>query len=359
MIKVVEVIPTFFPVGGAERFVSNLIIQFSKHEDVSVEVISLYNNSDNDIVRKINNFGIKIHFLNKKRGIDFKCAREFRKVVNSIKPDIIHLHLNTLLTYYLSAVSKRIKTFYTFHTLINKNVVGRKNKPINLLTKFLLKTGKIRAVAISNVIKQSICSYYSLKNKYVETIPNGVPLDSIDYSIPSQKRKFDLIFVGRFIELKNVQLIASSFAKIKQSFSKNNLVMLGDGPLLEKCKSDYSNFIHFTGFVDNACSYIENSKVLVLASKYEGNPIVVNEAIAAGTFVVSTCVGGIPDILNETTGLLLPKETNASDLCASLIRVLNDINKISDAIMLNIEKNRENVSIAKTADKYLYIFKKI
>lgn len=358
MIKIVEIIPSFFPVGGAERFVSNLAMELNKNCLCSVEIISLYSADDNELVNKIKENNIKIHFLGKKKGIDFKCAKKLRLLLQKIKPDCVHLHLDSLVTYYLSRPPKKIVSFYTFHTLINKNVVGSKLKVKNLFTRCLLKRKKILPIAISEVIRNSVSQYYSISTKKIHVVYNGVPLDDFNCSILPEKRKIDLIYIGRFIELKNVEMITSIFLKLKSDFSNLNVVMLGDGRLHDKCKNISNGKIYMPGFVENVGKYLNDSRILVLASKYEGNPIVVNEAIACGTFVVSSRVGGIPDVLDDTEGIMLNLENLDELLYSTLKKCIERFSDISQIITTNLDNNRKKVSIKKTADEYLFIFNK-
>ena len=362
--KIVEIIPTFYPVGGAEKITCDLCLSFLNKEEVDdIFVVCLYsNNKDNYLIGKLKAKGIKVFFLDKTKGVDFKCAKKLRKIILDIKPDVIHCHLNTILTIFLSRLCGKYPIFYTFHTLISEKTYGNKNKPINLLNKYLMKTGKLIPISISNNISVSISQYYKIPLSKIFCIPNGVTLESFPYLTKLKERGGDFIYIGRFINIKRPKLIIEAFEHLLESRKDCRLLMLGDGPCLEDCKKyvlehKLDTNICLKGFVNEPVKYLQQSKVLVLASEYEGNPIVCNEAIASGVFVLSTEVGGVPDIISADTGVLVKPNIDSLKLGDAMFQIINNINNVSSVVDQNIAYNRKRVSIENTVDKYIQCFK--
>lgn len=358
--NIVEIIPSLFPVGGAERLVCNLTESFLNNNH-SVVLISLYSNEHNIVVDELKNKGVRIIFLNKKKGVDFSCAKRLKKIISEINPDVIHAHLDSLLTIYLSKIYRKYNVFYTFHTLITENVVGKKTNPKNLLYKHMFKKRMVTPVAISKTIKKSISSYYGLTDNFIQTIYNGVPVSLFSSNKPLEERAYDFVFIGRFIKIKNPDIILLSFIDFCKSYPKSSMIFVGEGELLPLCKEivnkeKISNVI-FTGFVDDVSSYLSNSKVLILASEYEGNPIVINEAIASKCFVLATKVGGIPDVINDNNGMLIDFDKQLkSKLTESMSYCKTHIVGINDMLDRNYQSNIENVSIERTCKEYLQLF---
>ncbi len=360
--RICEVIPCLYPLGGAERFLIDLSNSFVTEGD-EVFIISLYTKQDNPIVKTLmEQSKIKMFFLEKKKGIDLKCAKKLKKLIESIKPDIIHSHLDSILTIWLSGIFKKIKTFYTFHTLINTSVVGKKSAPKNILYKMLFKRKNIFPVAISQTIKKSICDYYRLDPSYVEVVYNGVPTNHFSVSTSLGERNIDFIFIGRFIELKNTKIILSCFKKVLDVHPSSTLVMIGEGPLLSWCKQYVSDNnipgVEFKGFIEDVSPFITNAKCLLLPSTYEGNPIVINEAIASRSFVIATSVGGIPDVVNSKNGQLIAYDSKLEDsLYTSMVSFLNRIDTINDLLEENYVENLKMVSIDRASSEYIKVFK--
>ena len=131
-----------------------------------------------------------------------------------------------------------------------------------------------------------------------------------------------LLFVGRLAEKKGVAYLIAAMESILVDFPKCKLIIVGDGPekavLLQQSQQlGISGSIIFAGSVPNSSlpSFYKAADVFVLPSivdstgDTEGLGVVLLEAIAAGTPVVASNVGGIPDIIiNGRTGLLVPQK---------------------------------------------------
>ena len=126
-----------------------------------------------------------------------------------------------------------------------------------------------------------------------------------DNSIPT------FITVGRLTEAKNHALLLDAMSLVVKN-RKARLLIIGEGhlrPALEKqIKAlGLENCVSLVGFILNPVSWISKADVFVLSSNYEGFGIVLVEALAAGTTIVSTdCDYGPDEILNDKYGYLVP-----------------------------------------------------
>ena len=353
---IVEIIPSLYPTNGAERLVMNLTKSFA-HSKHKIILISLYSDEDNDAVRELKQCeDIDIYFLGKKKGFDFDCASRLKKLIKEINPDAIHCHLDSLVTVWLSKIYKNYKVFYTFHTLIDREVIGSKFKLKNIIYRHIFKKKTVHPIAISRVIKESVCNYYELSDSFVDVVYNGVPINQFSNTSSYAEREYDFIYIGRFINLKNPLSIISAFNNIQKDYPNSKMVMIGAGPLLEECKAIACCNILFTGFINDVSTYLANSKALVLYSSYEGNPMVINEAIASKCFVIATSVGGIPDVVNNNNGLLIEFDNNQGKLEEAMRNFLNNIQHYDELTSNNFEDNKSNVSIEKTISGYIDVF---
>ena len=153
LLKIMEVIPSFEPLGGAENFVFNLSLSLNRHAEVFV--VSLYDRENPYIDGVLKKNGINIIYLNKNEGLDLSCSRKFDKLIASKKPDVVHLHINSYLTCLSAMLAKKSNFIYTFHTMISSDTYGKKNNPRNVLLKYLIKRGLMFPVTISDIIDQS------------------------------------------------------------------------------------------------------------------------------------------------------------------------------------------------------------
>jgi len=122
--------------------------------------------------------------------------------------------------------------------------------------------------------------------------------------------KFTVLFVGRMIKVKGVELLLEAAA----SFSEDvDFIFIGEGPLSEKVRerSSVLNNIKFLGNVDNKDmpNYYNAADLLVVPSAYEelfGRVAI--EALACGLPVVASNKGSLPEIINPRVGKVVEPE---------------------------------------------------
>jgi glycosyltransferase involved in cell wall biosynthesis len=148
------------------------------------------------------------------------------------------------------------------------------------------------------------------------------------------KDEFVLLFAGRLEEVKKVDKIIDSLACSNNS-SKMKLFIAGDGSLKKALQKrvrelNLTDRIFFLGYVahDELPSLYNMADAFILPSIMEGAPMVVLEALACGTPVIATGVGGIPDLVeNGKNGFLLDNPT-PKDIFRAILRVTeNPLNR--------------------------------
>ena len=136
----------------------------------------------------------------------------------------------------------------------------------------------------------------------IAVIPNGIDFTRLSNIEPEKGRAsaefenklYDIIFAGRLIKEKNVDVFINAITLLKADFPKIKCCIVGDGPEKEKLvaltkeKKVYQNF-EFPGFQEYEAliKKIKASKILVLPSSREGFGMVVIEAFACGVPVLT------------------------------------------------------------------------
>jgi glycosyltransferase involved in cell wall biosynthesis len=140
--------------------------------------------------------------------------------------------------------------------------------------------------------------------------PNGVDLTLFK---PVANSKQWVVWVGRVDYAdKNADCFLDIARLTKSRGLPYSFKMVGDGPLLTKLEADATaegiDNITFTGRLERGPDLYENAAALCVTSTSEALPLSILEAMACGVPVVSTAVGGIPEIISSpATGVLVNK----------------------------------------------------
>ena len=104
------------------------------------------------------------------------------------------------------------------------------------------------------------------------------------------------------------------------------LVIVGEGPLAAELKNQAARLrldVRFPGRRDDVPDLLTSAAVFVLSSVWEGQPLILQEALRAGVPIVATCVGGTPELTGEDAALLVPPG-DAARLADAVRAVLTD-----------------------------------
>jgi glycosyltransferase involved in cell wall biosynthesis len=131
------------------------------------------------------------------------------------------------------------------------------------------------------------------RGKEVRVILHGIDLVAME-SIACAKDNTDLLFVGRLIKDKNVDMLIRALALVKKELPDINCLIIGEGPEKERLitlreELGLEDNIVFKGFLEyeQVIAHMKASKVFIFPSTREGFGIVVMEAMAAGLPVIT------------------------------------------------------------------------
>ena len=152
--------------------------------------------------------------------------------------------------------------------------------------------------------------------------------ETFDIKKKFENRDLTVGYIGRLERVKGINQFAKAVPIIVAKMSDIKIIIVGDGSLgkrLEPVLSNYKN-VKILGNVPHQkiSDYLNEMRLLVLPSFFEGFGVVLFEAMACGTPVLATNVGAVPDlIINGKTGFLL--ESNSPGAIAnSILKILKD-----------------------------------
>lgn len=162
-------------------------------------------------------------------------------------------------------------------------------------------------------------------------IPNPVlpPGTTAEKHLPKPDVR-SLVSVGRLNHQKGFDILLEAFAKVRARHPSWVLTIVGEGSMrqdLESLRDDLglSNSVELVGKVNNPQGYLRQAELFVMASRFEGFPNALCEAMACGVPVISTdCPTGPSEIIrNGVDGILVPNEDVAA-LTAAIDRLMSD-----------------------------------
>ena len=160
-----------------------------------------------------------------------------------------------------------------------------------------------------------------------EVIPNGVELER--FSAPSTPVDGRILMVGRFARPKRHDLVLRAFAEVQPRFPEAELWLVGNGDGLAAAEQlaaelGVAGSTRFLGVRDDVPALLADAACVVLASDYEGCPLSLIEAMAAGVPVVATGVGGVPEVVRNGVSGIVTAPGSAVDLARGLSALLAD-----------------------------------
>ena len=320
-LSIVHVLSSF-GVGGQERVALDLSIG-QRARGHTVRVISLAPPPDGAMADEFREHGIETVRVAKRDGIDPTLVPRLVAVVRGV--DIVHTH-NPLPLVYGAPAAKLVRAG-AIHTKHGKN-------PGTRAQRWLRRTAARFCdayVAVSATTLAQARQAHDVSEAKLREIPNGIRLDRYapDPAARAQIRAelglgtaWVVGTVGRMDSNKNQAMLIRAMAPLLSA--ERRLVIVGDGPGRADVEAAAagSPFVTFTGRRMDVPRVIHAFDVFALSSISEGLPLVVPESMAAALPIVSTAVGGIPDVVQDgLTGLLVPVDERAlGDALASLAR---------------------------------------
>lgn len=360
--------------GGAELFSIRLLEFLPSEFERHLIVIWQCGTEDEKIMVSRLREKISIHFLGdyfNKRSTFFTAVNNYFKLLDEIKPSIIHSHSELPDIFGILT-----KTFYKKKTVFIRTIHTDKQWQKSSLfesifVKILLPLYCDKEVAISEIIKEKLDNRFLAKGfkKTSIKIYNAVDEDSLlkkyqpkDNLIPLGilERRIRVISAGRLTEQKGYRYLIKA-VNLLQKETDINLYIFGEGEQrneLEELinKNNLQDKIKLLGYNKNVCSFYKDFDVFVSSSIYEGFPTVILEAMVLNIPVIATNVSGSKElIIDKETGLLIPPK-NPVELSNSIMFILSNYDKALEYAS-NAKKMVSQFRIENIINEYLQIYK--
>ncbi len=334
--KIAEVVLSL-EMGGQERLVLRMAQAFHERGH-HVHVVSLTPGG----ALKSELGPITVHEVERRRGFDATLYKRLFSLFRSIRADVVHTH-NSVPLEYAAPAARLARVRRTVHT---------KHGHI-AYSKAALQLARAATKCVDHFVAVSDDTALTAEReerpgpKRLCVIENGIPLGKFGPDEEARNAVRDELgiprdaivigSVGRLVEEKDYPLLVRAMGPLLGE--RVRLVIVGEGIVrneieaaIEKLEPEKRRFVTLTGQRKDVPRALASFDVFVLSSHAEGLPLVIPEAMASGLPVVATAVGGIPGIVPDDTGTLVPHGDDA---------VLRDaIKKLMDDPELRAKKAR-------------------
>jgi L-malate glycosyltransferase len=321
--------------GGAET----LLVQALRHIDLDrfeFEYAYMLPHR-NALVAELRAQGARVHLVPGQTPSRLVSAPwRLSRLVRERQIDLIHAHLPVAgMVARVAAGVSGTPVLYTEHNMNERYT--RLTRWGNRLTWPLNSA----CAAVSGPVADSIrATMPSFLGTPVRTILNGI--DVTEFSAPSPARDVrrqlgiaaaapTVITVAVFRLQKRLDLWLDVAESVRRSLPDAQFVMVGDGPLRGEVESwrrarGLEDRVHLVGLQQDVKPYLAAADVFLSTSDFEGLPLAVIEAMAAGLPVVATRAGGVPDLVgqDEGAGGILAARGDVDGLTRGTVALLSD-----------------------------------
>ena len=270
---------------------------------MSIEVAVV--NSDRDrLAGVIEQAGVTVHRLGGSDRIGAPAARRLTGLVRSGRFDVVHVH-GPLPAVLVRLVAGRVAVVTTSHT------PWTSLNPLTRLGWRLTARRDTASIAVSAVVAASLPGR---ARHDTLVVPHGVDMQRVQDALAAAQPSGDVctvITVASHRDAKNYPNLLQAVRVAIDRGAQLRLISVGEGANLEAHVAlahelGLDDAVTFEPPTEDVLARIAAADVLVVASDFEGQPIVVAEALALHKPVVATAVGRVPEMVTPSLGRVVP-----------------------------------------------------
>ena len=278
--------------------------------------------------------GVPVHHLNRGR-FDPRILSDLVALARDRRARILHVHGYAAADFGRLA-ARRVGAALVLH----EHFADPRMPAYQAWADRLLARYTDRAIAVSRSTRDFLVDERFVPAERVRVIWNGAPLDEFAHppagARESVRRELGLSpetlaigTIGRLSVQKGQRDLLDAAAQVAREFRDVRFVLVGDGDLRPELEAQAAALglgdrVVFAGHRPDIPAVLAAIDVLCISSTYEGTPLALFEAMAAGKPIVSTAVDGCREVLtDELTGLLTPPQ-DPDRLARALVRMRRD-----------------------------------
>ena len=351
--------------GGAEQCLLNSISGF----DLSLwQVVLMYHPAEGlgPLVCKALALGVSLRPIPGGKGArKFKSMILVYKTLRKERPDVFHAHMrwqSACASGILMAALSRIPSIIaTLHLYVDVRL-GITDR----IKSMLIQACVDRFIAVSGWVAEKIHETVGSRKRKIAIVQNGIPVDRywrppdpiLLEKLTSAGGQPIILTIARLVEQKGISYLLKAADSVPEAI----FLLAGDGPDRVALESEANALglkerVRFLGYREDIPALLSVCNLFVLPSLFEGLPLSILEAMAAGKPVVASAIGGVKEcVVDGKTGILVPPEDPLA-LATAICRILRDQAFARSIAEAGQERAVQYFSINRMAKEVLKVYK--
>jgi len=372
MVRILELIDSGF-IGGGQIH----ILLLSKYLRKNHFDISIASTSSGPFKLLVEKEGLNFIDVYLKRIFSCKSLYNLESVIKERNIEIVHSH-GTVAGIYAKILKKRnphlklLHSIHGFHYLYSRNFL--KKIFVKSFERILVKFPDFYILPTDYEISLGLKNKVIIGNRTYK-IPYGIELEKFSSIKPDpiiarnlgiKKDSFVIGNISRFDIQKNQELLIEILPEIIENIPEVQLLLVGEGKLLEKCKKLATKMgvldkVIFAGTRIDLKKIFPLINIFVFPSKWEGLSLTLMESMAAGNCIVASNIPSNRELIQDNQNGLLFDINNKIDLINKIIELYNKP-KLRESLSSNAKRDAEKFDVKQMAAQieklYLSILKK-
>jgi glycosyltransferase involved in cell wall biosynthesis len=322
--------------------------------------------------KELQDEGFQVEVLGRRPGIDWACVRKLAQFAHDQDVRVIHAHQYTPFFYARAPgwTGRRAPVLFTEHGRVHPDLPNRKRIIFNRL--FLRDADRV--VAVGESVKRALIANEGIPGGRIQVIYNGVRL--ADFEEDSRQReevRRELGFgattpvaiqVARLDYLKDHFTALRTAERVQRTIPEFQLLLVGEGPERAKIEEEIrsrglTNTVRLLGLRTDVRRLLAAADLFLLTSISEGIPVTLIEAMSAKLPIVSTDVGGVPEVVTDgETGWTAPAGDDAQ-LAEGILCLLADRDEARAMALAGCRRAEEQFSEQQMHDAYAALYEEM
>ena len=309
--SVLQVVLSLDP-GGTERLVTDLVTRLQPTMPMAVCCLDHMGAWGESLAAR----GIAVEALSRRPGFRPMLAASVASMADRTGARVLHCHQYSPFVYGALAhlAAPRLRVLFTEHGRLSDAPPSPKRRRLNPVLARLAR----RIFSVSHDLRRHMVAE-GFPASRIEVVHNGIEpgtdaagdREAVRACLDVPASALVLITVARLDPVKDLGTLLRAVRHASKAVPDLVLAVVGDGPerdALERAAAavDLGTTVRFLGHRDNARWWLAGADIYVNSSISEGISLTILEAMAAGLPVVATSVGGTPEVVDGSCGLLVP-----------------------------------------------------